>query len=607
MRVSVSAKDTFRRTMDDDGASGQSTIAHLEEKIQEVSTRYEAEKSVVEKLVSEAEQRVLELARLQRTLANDEERHKHEISCEREIAKAQIAERDFEARRLESVTQRLRYQRDQVHKLESENDNFQSELCDITDQRNQLSRDHADVMHETQREIVELRTQLEATFKTSLDENIRSHYATAFAALPLRDKEALLTHARLKEEETLQGMGITAVSRRKKLEAAQLTAFRKSIAKLSQDQADGAFRSATTRHRRDAARQIAQRLAAQQDKLAADRKQVADDAFLLLRQHNSVDSDFLDEMKHTDHDKEAAIKRGLTHLERKVHDLQRQLDSANKASKLWGHRASTLRRIANDLLQGQGLDNVATILDVAADNLLKVGEESNVRSRYRSVSEDTDATTLTPPVDDDATTTMEDRAARAEIVFADVARAWEAQDDDLALGGGGGEAKSDPSIADFAAWVLSIAPTKTAAATTTQQQQTKQTLRRRRGQSLIVGDPHGSSSSPVGGTLSESLSAPTIGLERTERSSTASRVLRQSASISSLAPSILSPHQSGGGSKTSLSSLKKHQRKPITTTIATAKSSRLRPLRQLPQGMSPALAVAQQRALRALNANVPVH
>ena len=395
-------------------------MSSLESKILEASRRYEAEKTVVKSLLLEAEERSGELKRLRKIWFGEAERCRLEAQCEVDVCKSEVSEREYEARRLESLVEKLRYQRDQVCVLEDENIEFQSELREIFDGRDEVSRNHAENTHATQKEVVALRTKLEKVFKENLDENVRNHYRRAFAQLPLVEKEALLQNATLREEETLQGMGICALSRRKILEKQQLKAFHKSIQALTGDRDTQAFKVAKARSRRDAAKQLATRLSTQAQSLTNRRHQLLDDAFLFLR---AKAMDFLEE----EGDKEAAIRRGLAQLDRRLQETRQKVNDAKTLADTWAHRAQTMKDLELALSKETALSGENTGKQEAS---FLQSEPSLESSSSRKNEED--ESRLGPSKENAKDDYFSlDRAARAETMIVDILESWQLEDANL--------------------------------------------------------------------------------------------------------------------------------------------------------------------------------
>lgn len=413
-------------------------LTALRQKVQDSSSAYEAERKVVESLEADALQRTDELASLRDVLRSDAERHEHELRCESGVANAALADLEYNVRLAESSVQRLRYQSEECKRLERENSEMKAELHDITAKRNDLGRTHAGRMHDMQSELLHLRQQLEVAFKRALGEKIRHHYEAAFTNLELHEKEALLHHAQLREEVSLQHTGMEAVALRGKIESEQLTILQVGIDQLHKEQDLRAVAAAKTRHRRDNAQSLARRLERTVQRVECDRRKCIDDSIAMLKSspHFSLGQDgdrTADEL--TDSDRASMIQRGLRQLEAKATELKTQVETAEMARSTWARRLASLRRISRDVCDVSSPDagNAAqpvdrldprVVLEGAARVMvdldrLETSEESLCASRHRHSESSTDDSTQ-------QNTTARDALDATTIQR--ILHAWEVQD-----------------------------------------------------------------------------------------------------------------------------------------------------------------------------------
>lgn len=84
---------------------------------------------------------------------------------------------------------------------------------------------HSKEVHRLKKEMVELRNQIEHTFRNSIEESDRATKQNAFDALSLESKTALLTNAKIKEELAMQMMGAKNFTQRNETQIAQRREF----------------------------------------------------------------------------------------------------------------------------------------------------------------------------------------------------------------------------------------------------------------------------------------------------------------------------------------------------------------------------------------------
>lgn len=336
-------------------ATSRSFAAELEairKKVVESTNAYEAEKKTVEQLVLDSQQRNAELSSMKRVLRLDAERHEHELHCESEVGKAMLADAKYEVQLMESKVHLLRNQRDECLRLEGENSSLQAELHEITARQIRLGRAHAGCMHDMQVELAHLRQDLEGAFKRALGFKIRHHYETAFDRLELREKEALLQHAQLREEASFQRMGMDALVLRKKIDSEQLATLRSGVKRLRKHQDLRAVEAAKARYRRDNAQSLAHRLMRTFERIEQERRNCIIDSIAMLKSSQFFwfgnDGDLTaDEM--TDADRASLIQRGLRQLETKIKELTSQAEITEQATQKWERRATLLHRVALDV------------------------------------------------------------------------------------------------------------------------------------------------------------------------------------------------------------------------------------------------------------------
>ena len=95
--------------------------------------------------------------------------------------------------------------------------------------RSKESTNHALKVHALKKDMVELRQQLEQTFRKALMETDRTKQQYAFEALHDSSKSALLANAKLKEELALQTLGRSNLDLRREKQATELGGIRGEI------------------------------------------------------------------------------------------------------------------------------------------------------------------------------------------------------------------------------------------------------------------------------------------------------------------------------------------------------------------------------------------
>ena len=99
-------------------------------------------------------------------------------------------------------------QQDAYDRMAHESARMNADVAALLAAREAEALRHAEAVHETKREMLELRQSLEHTFRKTLADAEQAHQARAFGALGAGAKDALLTNAKLKEELSLQAIGM---------------------------------------------------------------------------------------------------------------------------------------------------------------------------------------------------------------------------------------------------------------------------------------------------------------------------------------------------------------------------------------------------------------
>ena len=109
---------------------------------------------------------------------------------------------------------RLRMHRERFLRLENENSELAQALVDISEKMAQDGLDHAHLIHEMNKGMGDFRKSLERKLRIDL-QNIEDYYQSqAFVSLSEREKRQMFDNTKLKDEVTLQGVGLANLSLR---------------------------------------------------------------------------------------------------------------------------------------------------------------------------------------------------------------------------------------------------------------------------------------------------------------------------------------------------------------------------------------------------------
>ena len=123
-------------------------------------------------------------------------------------------------------------QQDAYDRMAHESARMNADVAALLAAREAEALRHAEAVHETKREMLELRQSLEHTFRKTLADAEQAHQARAFGALGAGAKDALLTNAKLKEELSLQAIGMKNLDLRHERQGAEIVGVRADCERL---------------------------------------------------------------------------------------------------------------------------------------------------------------------------------------------------------------------------------------------------------------------------------------------------------------------------------------------------------------------------------------
>ena len=123
-------------------------------------------------------------------------------------------------------------QQDAYDRMAHESARMNADVAALLAAREAEALRHAEAVHETKREMLELRQSLEHTFRKTLADAEQAHQERAFGALGAGAKDALLTNAKLKEELSLQAIGMKNLDLRHERQGAEIVGVRADCERL---------------------------------------------------------------------------------------------------------------------------------------------------------------------------------------------------------------------------------------------------------------------------------------------------------------------------------------------------------------------------------------
>ena len=166
---------------------------------------HDAEKRAVDELAQGNGSRVAVIGRLEGEMRVEHERHAHERRLLEEEGITSDLRLEHDREQLERAIARLAMAHKRAEAMERESAAMNAKVGELLARREAASLAHARVVHDVQAEMLELRQEIERTFRKTLADAEAAHQAAAFGgALGGDAKDALLTNAKLKEELALQ-------------------------------------------------------------------------------------------------------------------------------------------------------------------------------------------------------------------------------------------------------------------------------------------------------------------------------------------------------------------------------------------------------------------
>jgi len=254
----------------------------LRAKIEALEKTLAEESLTVARLKAENAARDLDIEAKREETEAEAELARHEARGEAAERGVELSRLGTEERLLATAVEQLRWQAERCAEIEAENADLRDQFAEVSGERTARGEAHAATMHETTKEMLQLKHQLELAFKRALVDKARHHYEKAFAALDGREKKSLLHNAQLREELSLQRTGLDAVGRRVAEEKFELAALLEDVKKLKEEESSRAVAAAKLRHSRDAIKALAKRLTTSLEALAAARDENIDASLALL-------------------------------------------------------------------------------------------------------------------------------------------------------------------------------------------------------------------------------------------------------------------------------------------------------------------------------------
>eukprot|EP01029_Cantina_marsupialis_P006311 TRINITY_DN1690_c0_g1_i1.p1 TRINITY_DN1690_c0_g1~~TRINITY_DN1690_c0_g1_i1.p1 ORF type:complete len:469 (+),score=117.72 TRINITY_DN1690_c0_g1_i1:68-1474(+) len=191
----------------------------VQQKLKEFEKKSAAERGLIDELRSQVEQSDTRCQELENAITAAKEKHQIEVSllkAEKESAK------DASSHEIESLKKEvleLTARCEGLTVLEDENTLIRDRMDKVMGELEKANEEHHQSEHRLQQDSMQLRLQLESTFRKALQEMDTEYREKAFAAMDADSRNALLANSKLSEELALQSVGIeNMVSKYEELE-----------------------------------------------------------------------------------------------------------------------------------------------------------------------------------------------------------------------------------------------------------------------------------------------------------------------------------------------------------------------------------------------------
>jgi chromosome segregation ATPase len=183
-------------------------LTMYKKKYEDAEAQLKEELRVVDRLTREMSSKVEQIHSMEMALTTEKEQHKAEVAILNDEMTTQQEDAEHTIMIMKNRTQELERSVEAFQVLEQENKNLRERVEELLGQLSGEDRGHAEETHRMKKEMFNLRMQLEQTFRKTLQELDAQSQKKAFDAMDDESKSALMANAKLKEELSLQSVGV---------------------------------------------------------------------------------------------------------------------------------------------------------------------------------------------------------------------------------------------------------------------------------------------------------------------------------------------------------------------------------------------------------------